>query len=95
MLKRKTPRKRKDYLLFLIDQKHFLSICLILIDLNFLKEKNIKLPIGTANGEDTAFLIKILATANVNFVGENLFPYHLGRKILQQTTIQLYQPFQF
>lgn len=70
----------KNYLLFLMNQKHFLSICSILINLNFLKQKNIKFPIGKTNGEDTAFLIKILSNANVNFVGENLFQYHLGRE---------------
>lgn len=70
----------KNYLLFLMDQKHFLSICSILIDLDFLKQKNIKFSIGKTNGEDTAFLIKILSNANVNFVGENLFHYHLGRE---------------
>lgn len=68
-----------DYLNFLKKQKHILSICSVLISSSFLKHNNIKFNNGKTNGEDTAFLIKLLALANVNACPENLFEYRLGR----------------
>ena len=64
---------------FLKKQKHILSICSVLISSSFLKRNNIKFNNGKTNGEDTAFLIKLLALANVNACPENLFEYRLGR----------------
>lgn len=76
----KTENIIKDYLGLLIVQEHIFSICSILINSNFLKQSKITFTIGSKNGEDTSFLVKIFSNAKVNYVPDNLFNYMTGRE---------------